>query len=222
MRNDLTAALAEGRGVTAKIRWLLRADEDGEGEGRPRWIHCTPLLGHSGAVGVWMIVLVEEEGYNSESNARSRRPRQAPPVATVIGGKDWETDRSRARLKRPETSYTVDLDSTSRTGSTGTEKSTMRGTSANPARNNEDNGLISDSDSAVVTAPSPDVARYSRRGISTVDFEQQQPKKRGVFGIGSRNSSYANTHLVHQMNDRRSSSKASARSNANEFSIEPR
>lgn len=55
VRSDLGAALAEGRGVTAKIRWLTRPDEDGEGEGRPRWIHCTPLLGHSGAVGVWCV-----------------------------------------------------------------------------------------------------------------------------------------------------------------------
>lgn len=56
VRADLGAALADGRGVTAKIRWLAKPDEDGEGEGRARWIHCTPLLGHTGAVGVWMVV----------------------------------------------------------------------------------------------------------------------------------------------------------------------
>lgn len=86
VRSDLRAALGEGRGVTAKIRWLTRADPDGEGEGRPRWIHCTPLFGHSGAVGVWMIVLVDEEG----SLQTGRRFRNAPPVSSVIAGKEWD------------------------------------------------------------------------------------------------------------------------------------
>ena len=95
MRSDLRAALGEGRGVTAKIRWLTRADEDGEGEGRPRWIHCTPLFGHSGAVGVWMIVLVDEEG--TGQGASGRRFRNAPPVSTNIGGKEWDARATRER-----------------------------------------------------------------------------------------------------------------------------
>ncbi|KAF2172054.1 hypothetical protein M409DRAFT_62879 [Zasmidium cellare ATCC 36951] len=96
VRADLGEALAEGRGVTAKIRWLTRPDEDGEGEGRPRWIHCTPLLGHSGAVGVWMIVLVYDE-VSPTGQASGRRFRQAPPVASTIGGKEWDQSRSRER-----------------------------------------------------------------------------------------------------------------------------
>jgi hypothetical protein len=71
--------------VTAKIRWLARPDEDGEGEGRPRWIHCTPLLGHTGAVGVWMVVLIDEEG-SRDSITANRRFRTAPPVPTTIVG----------------------------------------------------------------------------------------------------------------------------------------
>ncbi|KAF2720722.1 hypothetical protein K431DRAFT_225891 [Polychaeton citri CBS 116435] len=90
VRDDLGAALAEGRGVTAKIRWLTRADEEGEGDGRPRWIHCTPLLGHSGAVGVWMVVLVDEET-SRDLIGRGRRFRQAPPVASRIGDKEWDS-----------------------------------------------------------------------------------------------------------------------------------
>ena len=62
--------------MTAKIRWVSRSDD----EGRGRWIHCTPLLGTSGNVGVWMVVLVDDE----QSHV-SRRFRKAPPVATVIG-----------------------------------------------------------------------------------------------------------------------------------------
>lgn len=100
MRSDLRAALGEGRGVTAKIRWLTRADKDGEGEGRPRWIHCTPLFGHSGAVGVWMVILVDDE--IAAANNAGRRFRNAPPVATNIGGKEWESTptSSAARERR--------------------------------------------------------------------------------------------------------------------------
>ncbi|EME49608.1 hypothetical protein DOTSEDRAFT_118302 [Dothistroma septosporum NZE10] len=98
VRADLGAALAEGRGVTAKIRWLTRPDEDGEGEGRPRWIHCTPLLGHSGAVGVWMIILVDEEG-SLPGTSSGRRFRQAPPVSSNIGGKEWDPSHSKERRK---------------------------------------------------------------------------------------------------------------------------
>ena len=91
VRADLSAALGEGRGVTAKIRWLTKADEEGDGEGRPRWIHCTPLLGHSGAVGVWMIVLVDEEGARSGGmDGQGRRFRQAPVVSSNINGKEWD------------------------------------------------------------------------------------------------------------------------------------
>ncbi|KAF2209663.1 hypothetical protein CERZMDRAFT_69800 [Cercospora zeae-maydis SCOH1-5] len=102
VRTDLAAALAEGRGVTAKIRWLTRPDEAGEGEGRPRWIHCTPLLGHSGAVGVWMVVLVDEEG-SSPGTSSGRRFRQAPPVSSNIGGKEW--DAVSARERRQQNAY---------------------------------------------------------------------------------------------------------------------
>ncbi|KAK0947010.1 hypothetical protein LTR29_001593 [Friedmanniomyces endolithicus] len=107
VRTDLSAALSEGRGVTAKIRWLTKADESGDGEGRPRWIHCTPSLGHSGAVGVWMVILVDEEGAQrgGEFGGTGRRFRPAPPVAGVIGGKEWEGGsggRSRERERERE------------------------------------------------------------------------------------------------------------------------
>jgi hypothetical protein len=84
VRDSLAEALADGsRGVTAKIRWLSTASanlDDRTEEGRPRWIHCTPLLGQSGAVGVWMVVLVDEE----KSSTPARRFRQAPPVSNEI------------------------------------------------------------------------------------------------------------------------------------------
>lgn len=75
VRDELSTALAEGRGVTAKVRWVSRVNEDG----RNRWIHCTPLLGSNGQIGVWMVVLVEVD------QELSRRWKQAPPVAPHRG-----------------------------------------------------------------------------------------------------------------------------------------
>ena len=78
VQDELTSALAEGRGVTAKVRWVSKAGEDG----RNRWIHCTPLIGSNGQIGVWMVVLVDDD------QGLSRRWKQAPPVATHRG-KDY-------------------------------------------------------------------------------------------------------------------------------------
>lgn len=75
VQDELTTAFAEGRGVTAKVRWVSKADEDG----RNRWIHCTPLLGSNGQIGVWMVVLVDDD------QELSRRWKQAPPVGPHRG-----------------------------------------------------------------------------------------------------------------------------------------
>ncbi|KXH46613.1 hypothetical protein CNYM01_12258 [Colletotrichum nymphaeae SA-01] len=71
VRDGLSQAFADGHGVTAKVRWLTKSNS----EGRVRWIHCTPLLGSNCAVGVWMVVLVDDE-----SEAGMKRGNQAPPV----------------------------------------------------------------------------------------------------------------------------------------------
>ncbi|KAF1964723.1 hypothetical protein BU23DRAFT_491751 [Bimuria novae-zelandiae CBS 107.79] len=85
VRNSVAEALSDSsRGVTAKVRWLTtpttNIDSDYNEEGRPRWIHCTPLLGQTGTVGVWMVVLVDDEKQPSPV----RRFRQAPPVASDL------------------------------------------------------------------------------------------------------------------------------------------
>jgi len=84
IRESVRQALSDGsRGVTAKIRWLPHAVQDLDDavdEGRPRWIHCTPLLGQGGSVGIWMIVLVDDDKHGMAA----RRFRQAPPVANDV------------------------------------------------------------------------------------------------------------------------------------------
>lgn len=75
VQDELATALAEGRGVTAKVRWVSKVDEDG----RNRWIHCTPLFGSNSQIGVWMIVLVDD------NHELSRRWKQAPPIGPHRG-----------------------------------------------------------------------------------------------------------------------------------------
>jgi hypothetical protein len=72
VRDELTAALAEGRGVTAKVRWITKLDE----EGRNKWIHCTPLVGSGGNIGVWMVVIVDDP----KSQGKFGGSRYAPTV----------------------------------------------------------------------------------------------------------------------------------------------
>ena len=77
VRDELTQALADGRGVTARVRWVSKTDRDGYN----RWIHCTPLVGANGAIGVWMIVVVDEE--TPQPNVKQFK--QPPPVDPKYG-----------------------------------------------------------------------------------------------------------------------------------------
>lgn len=57
MRDELLRAFIDGRSVTARVQWLNRYDPHGRG----RWVHCTPLLAHNGGIGVWMVVVVDDD-----------------------------------------------------------------------------------------------------------------------------------------------------------------
>lgn len=89
VREELISALGEGRGVTAKVRWVSKHED----EGRNRWIHCTPLYGSNGQIGVWMIVLVDDE-----ASKAVRRFREAPPVSRNIGARAPSQQATRSSL----------------------------------------------------------------------------------------------------------------------------
>lgn len=78
IREGILDALAHGTSVTAKIAWLTSpasSDPDsGPAPGKPRWIHCTPLLGSDERVGVWMIVMVENEEVTGQLNRHVETP----------------------------------------------------------------------------------------------------------------------------------------------------
>lgn len=86
VRDDLIQALAAGRGVTARIRWISRVDE----KGRRRWIHFTPLLRKDGQIGVWVVLLVDDEESQTTATNGTNMDNQSetewtfPSVASAI------------------------------------------------------------------------------------------------------------------------------------------
>ena len=59
VREAILEAFQEGVSVTAKVSWLTGSptteDTASAQAGKPRWLHCTPLLGADYRVGVWMV-----------------------------------------------------------------------------------------------------------------------------------------------------------------------
>lgn len=72
VRDDLEHALEVGRKVTAKVMWVSKPAQTT----RPRWIHCTPLLGINGLIAVWMVILVDDvhEEVKEEVQAPTSHP----------------------------------------------------------------------------------------------------------------------------------------------------
>lgn len=107
VREGILRAFAQGIGVTAKISWLTQTqrcnpsqnipfkDEDASirtgdteslYEGRPRWIHCTPLMGSDMKPGVIMIVMVDKEeitGTLAPPHASPLRPVRSWPKLNI-------------------------------------------------------------------------------------------------------------------------------------------
>ena len=113
IREGLLDALAQGSSVTAKVSWLTQSSHSSQNghsgeasptalqepeshiESRPRWIHCTPLLGSDSKPGVYMIVIVDKEEITGSLNARlSTIPvvrsvdltRETWPGRPIVGG----------------------------------------------------------------------------------------------------------------------------------------
>ncbi|KAJ6009860.1 PAS-associated [Penicillium canescens] len=60
-RDNILNAMMAGRSVTARIKWVTKFND----QGRNRWVHCTPLLANNGQIGVWMVVVIDDEDENS-------------------------------------------------------------------------------------------------------------------------------------------------------------
>lgn len=139
VRTGLSNAFANGEDITAKVTWLPqgRSDDDtssslasrpgsrhdqhnmnegsaGSGGSRTRYISCTPLLGSDDNVGVWMVVMVENETVTgslpSRTNAITRygstyTNHEIPPTPSEYEREARETkdtvDENRVRSPAP-------------------------------------------------------------------------------------------------------------------------
>jgi len=96
IRDQILDALSSGVGVTARITWLPnpqpnvtdrdvnvheRSGSEHASDGKPRWIHCTPLMGSDEKVGVWMVVMVENETVTGSLNASDKERRESEASA---------------------------------------------------------------------------------------------------------------------------------------------
>ena len=97
VRDDLAHALDVGRKVTAKVHWLSK----GSPKSRARWIHCTPLLGVNDAVGVWMVILVDDEDDGREegkqkADSLDMHNSSRPGPQYTAEALPWDSERQRA------------------------------------------------------------------------------------------------------------------------------
>lgn len=84
LREGILEALQEGVSVTAKVTWLASSGSADDGSrpavGKPRWIHCTPLLGADHRVGVWMVgeysLVTTHNEHNAECHCSPCRARR--------------------------------------------------------------------------------------------------------------------------------------------------
>ena len=92
-------AFSHGTSVTAKVSWLTHSAYSNSNtsssvsqepgfhiESRPRWIHCTPLLGSDCKPGVYMIVMVDKEEITGALNARQHNAPVVHSTGTGIAG----------------------------------------------------------------------------------------------------------------------------------------
>ena len=113
VREELALALSEGRNVTAKVRWLLeRGTEPSDGThdsygpssssqpGKSRWIHCTPLLGATRAIGAWMVIMIDSEDSEHTKTSQTQRPAATNP-STSKQASAISNDTNKARSTNP-------------------------------------------------------------------------------------------------------------------------
>lgn len=92
VRDDLAHALEVGRKVTAKVQWLSKTTP----KSRPRWIHCTPLLGVNDAIGVWMVILVDDDDEAEEAQPPEipiQRDGARPGTNYTSEALPWDSER---------------------------------------------------------------------------------------------------------------------------------
>jgi len=87
IREGILEAFREGVSVTAKVSWLSHPgtpDNSAHIVSKPRWLHCTPLVGSDYKIGVWMIVIVEQEEITGSLHVHQSSMRQPIPSNSKV------------------------------------------------------------------------------------------------------------------------------------------
>lgn len=71
-------------------------------EGKPRWIHCTPMLGSDERVGVWMVVMVENEEVTGQLNRHRYESTPGSPTALGAASPSYNGNKLYAEYLRRE------------------------------------------------------------------------------------------------------------------------
>lgn len=189
VRDELTAALAEGRGVTAKVRWVTNSQKCLNGapieekEGRNKWIHCTPLVGSTGQIGVWMVVIVDVErdahqkmGFGEGYPRAQGYGRRAPPVPPVRDRTRSAAQNGRGRSEAWEIGGEYDTVSNngSQSGSQSGRRSVRNGVYGAVSNDDEANGYGSYSHQGAEGAHGYGHANGGRRSRSSGQRSQGQ------------------------------------------------
>lgn len=121
VRGDLAHALEVGRKVTAKVQWVSKTAT----KSRARWIHCTPLLGVNDTIGVWMVILVDDEDDGEEEREQiSHEARSASRSGSNYTAEalPWDEERQRANPSGVSTSIWSDTTELKKSEETGRPK----------------------------------------------------------------------------------------------------
>ena len=162
VRDDLAHALEVGRKVTAKVQWLSKTAP----KSRARWIHCTPLLGVNDAIGVWMVILVDDE---DEAEIEIEHQEVDPRDSGRLGSNytadplPWDAGRQRHAAMGVSTSIWSEHD-----GHQAAPAETMKPEPTRPLfRQSSDTGEFGRSPSVV--RPGPKIAGRAYSYTSTTD-----------------------------------------------------
>lgn len=215
VRDGLSEAFESGESVTAKITWLpqgrgedndySRPSSRGSDVGRTRYISCTPLLGSDDRVGVWMVVMVENEQVTGTLPSRTRARAEDRNGAEINGmGSEYEREDVVRPVTNP-TSAAAQQRSDPRTPRTpnGRSSNTMSGNgngytytapSSGPGKLNGESGRLyadflrsheaqKDSNASSEQTPAP-YGHRANEGLRREHYQRQQSSSGQIVGPG--------------------------------------
>lgn len=187
VRGDLAHALEVGRKVTAKVQWVSKTAT----KSRARWIHCTPLLGVDDTIGVWMVILVDDE--DDGDGEREQVPHETRS-ASRLGSNytaealPWDEKRQRANASGVSTSIWSDTAESSQSDEIGRRK--PRQSMFRQPSEMGDSGQ-----QPFVVRPGPKIAGRAFSVSSNIDqrISDDEESRTSIAGADGRPTSQSNT-----------------------------